>query len=403
MSRNRGAGVTSTEPTYIVAYNFRTYCSWCREQDISPRLGSTTVYVTLRKLQGIRSEPKVKFIGEWADRDDTDAILSRLAELGAVNVDTGDTVEQMVSAIVERIRRMGQPTAAQLASILQGIAQTAQGDYAGEPAGERARRLVDTFRNAVPVTLPRLPPSEPPGRALPPPTRDGESLVYLLDGPRAGSVIPMWDTHDIWMIPASYDVSLQPTPPVVYSITTANSCTLIQLLGTHDFTPGVCDTSVRVGFSGLTEDYPDALHRSARAILDSGVPEWGRAARWASAAGTWNGGNYQTYTTYPENTPRRYWWQRGLDTTAPPTPTPTPSQNDLRPVQANERDWPSPDYSSDYGTTCAHICGGDHECEARAVAQFRYRIPTGGWRGMPVCATCYDAETAAVAAAEIDK
>ena len=215
--------MTSTETTYIVAYDYRAYCAWCREQGIRPRLDNTTVYGALHNLQGVRSEPRVKFIGEWADRDDVDAILSRLAELGAVNADTGDTVEQMVSAIVERIRRMGQPTAAQLASTLQGSAQTVQGDYAGEPAGERARRLTDTLRNAVPVLRPRLPPSESPGRALPPPTRDGESLVYLLDGPRAGSVIPMWDTYDRWMIPASYDASLQPTPPVVYSITTTNS------------------------------------------------------------------------------------------------------------------------------------------------------------------------------------
>ena len=387
-----------TEPTYIVAYNYRAYCSWCKDQNISPRLGYTTVYVTTRKLRGIPSGIKVRFVGEWTDRADADKILERLADLGAVNVDTGDTVEQMVAAIVEAIRRAG-------LSVAEAVRTT-------QAVRERAQARLETFRNTMPVTLPRPGSTEPPERVPVPPARTGESPVYLLDGPRAHEIINLPDAYDVLMVPAPYEplelFQLIPGPPpepaprdtVVYRITTVVSCALIQRLGMHGFVPGVCDVSIRIGFSGSTDTYAEMLDRSTRTILNSLVPEWGTAARWVSAAGVWNDGAYRTYTNYREDAARRYWWQSGPASRPPaaPTPTRTSPQDVLRPVQANERDWPRPDSSVDYGMTCAHICGGDHTCEARASTYFSYRIPTGGSRSMPVCRTCHDAETAAIAA-----
>jgi hypothetical protein len=44
--------------------------------------------------------------------------------------------------------------------------------------------------------------------------------------------------------------------------------------------------------------------------------------------------------------------------------------------------------------TCAHVCGGDadHVCEARAVTNLSFTLPTGGQRRMPVCQACYTSE-----------
>jgi hypothetical protein len=44
--------------------------------------------------------------------------------------------------------------------------------------------------------------------------------------------------------------------------------------------------------------------------------------------------------------------------------------------------------------TCAHVCGGDaaHVCEARAVTNLSFTLPTGAQHRMPVCQACYTSE-----------
>lgn len=59
-------------------------------------------------------------------------------------------------------------------------------------------------------------------------------------------------------------------------------------------------------------------------------------------------------------------------------------------IMSGDVDWPA----DSYGFTCAHVCGGDsdHVCDARAVTNITYKLPTGGRRRMPVCGPCCDAE-----------
>lgn len=71
-----------------------------------------------------------------------------------------------------------------------------------------------------------------------------------------------------------------------------------------------------------------------------------------------------------------------------------------RPYAVAELNWPSPDQSMSYGSTCAHICGDNHRCDARATRSLTYAIPSGGTRTMPVCAPCYEAEQRAAQAEE---
>lgn len=63
------------------------------------------------------------------------------------------------------------------------------------------------------------------------------------------------------------------------------------------------------------------------------------------------------------------------------------------PIFASDMDWPAPD-----GAVCAHVCGPnpDHRCDARAMIHLKHKLPSGGVRQLPLCAPCYDAETAAL-------
>jgi hypothetical protein len=61
------------------------------------------------------------------------------------------------------------------------------------------------------------------------------------------------------------------------------------------------------------------------------------------------------------------------------------------PIETADADWPA------QGSTCAHVCGGnpDHACDARATTRLTYTLPSGGTRSMPICAPCFESETAA--------
>lgn len=60
------------------------------------------------------------------------------------------------------------------------------------------------------------------------------------------------------------------------------------------------------------------------------------------------------------------------------------------PLNDADANWPD-----DASRVCAHICGGDHECDARAATSLKYELPSGGTRSMPICGPCYTSETAA--------
>lgn len=59
------------------------------------------------------------------------------------------------------------------------------------------------------------------------------------------------------------------------------------------------------------------------------------------------------------------------------------------PLSESDANWPD-----DASQVCAHICGGDHECDVRATTSLTYALPSGGKRTMPMCATCKAAEVA---------
>lgn len=63
------------------------------------------------------------------------------------------------------------------------------------------------------------------------------------------------------------------------------------------------------------------------------------------------------------------------------------------PLEDSDANWPD-----DNSNVCAHVCGGDHQCDVRATAQLTYELPSGGLRTMPLCQPCHTAECAAVVA-----
>lgn len=65
-----------------------------------------------------------------------------------------------------------------------------------------------------------------------------------------------------------------------------------------------------------------------------------------------------------------------------------------QPLEDSDANWPA-----DNSNVCAHVCGGDHQCDVRATAQLTYELPSGGLRTMPLCQTCHAAECAAAVVA----
>lgn len=79
---------------------------------------------------------------------------------------------------------------------------------------------------------------------------------------------------------------------------------------------------------------------------------------------------------------------RRLLSLVPETPFAEPdvqSAADADAVMYSARNWPG----NSYGSTCAHVCAGEHICDVRASVDMTYSLPTGGRRVMPLCNTCY--------------
>jgi hypothetical protein len=61
-----------------------------------------------------------------------------------------------------------------------------------------------------------------------------------------------------------------------------------------------------------------------------------------------------------------------------------------QPLTDADANWPA-----DASKVCAHICGGDHECDTRATGRLTYNLPSGGTRAMPICGPCHESEAPA--------
>lgn len=422
-----------TEHCFIVAYNYRVFRDYCRERGLSHAQAAQEglIYATLPKLRDRGcvggSDVKVKFIGEWADRADARQILNRLTALDAVNVDTGRPVAEMVTGALEAVAEAAREPARTLPALSRSMEslyggspgltyqqvyeRVTQGAYAGESAGNRVRRLVnESLANETVL------------HTFVPPMPEGCSPVYLLDGPRQDAIYPVPERFDVFMLPClpeefplahawyvsgvedAYEaLRNQVLPsPAQYTIISTAACQVMASVGCHAYDPELCAVHIRLGLSGSTNDLSALINRAGQRILDALAPGWERLMPdRPQRPGQPGASQTGRYLTYGNDTPDSIYIYR-LAMQARPADMPLPVFGLPRPVSVDPDDqanWPSPDRSSDYGLTCAHICGGDdHVCAARAATSIVFRIPSGGQRSMPVCGPCYQAETAALAA-----
>lgn len=392
-----------SELTYVVAYNYRIYRQWCQEQHIRPIADRvTTQYATVDKLRiAPASGPdyviKALFIGEWVDRNDGHLILEWLGRLGAINADTGRPVTEMITAALEAVREQGQ---AVIRSLQAAQRSRPLGDDRGDVVGRPGIALRCPCDGCAAQRARMAPRSEVP--SMP----GGHVPVYLLDGARQDQVYPMlpgWQTlvvpnpldNIVFLRPVADPAELsRPLQHPYYRVTTVSACLLMGAMGLHDYDQDVCAQEIRLGMSGSQADYSVLLQRARKRILNTLAPGWERLmyspllSRPPEVPPTMQ---YPTYTyDYVEHA---FGWRTAPTSQALPR---------LVNVGSSDENWPNPNSSMDYGVTCAHICGDDHRCEARAATSIVYKIPSGGVRSMPVCGVCYAAETAAIAAQEVE-
>jgi hypothetical protein len=242
-----------------------------------------------------------------------------------------------------------------------------------ETASDRVAELLEQYGTRVPQPFRSCPcagcvearRAAGPPSGLPPCGPD-ESHVYLLDGPHADTVVSVGTGCRVWAV-----LSLTGTT-TAYMITETSVCDIMGM--GHPVIAGFCGRTVRTGQCGGST--PLRLGMGGERVLDALMPEW-RSLVPSEYQGTLQqvvppGG----YVRFP----------------VPDTTVPVAQTRENGWLSRSELNWPSPDRSAEYGTTCAHICGGDHECEARASTSITFDIPSGGKRSMPVCTTCYDAE-----------
>lgn len=428
-------------PIYVLAPTWRAHRTACRAHDLNPRqhlFCPEAVYLSgLEKLEAVSPEWHIRVLlaDGWKGHRHARALWDRLIDLEAdVYGAPGRRLSSLgwpwpeetdTTARAEQALSRGAPFSA----FTQAMGQAME---AAGRSGETAQARVEALIHAAYSSERRCPCRACTTRlqhttaARPLPALGaGMAYVYCLDGPLAGEVRTVPSTFGtlIWREAHYRELSVFPTErepvdPVyyvdhTYHIEMMRACDLVGFItGSHPSAPELCNTTVRVAAECnpprqlLLTPRPDGTDLALRAA-DALVPRWRDQSspprnsavreeliRQRVEFSTWpvlpHANSWSVMSPFAADLPRR---------------EPSPAQLEARRVEAEERtaqpyrpyeagelNWPSPDRSVDYGSTCAHICGDDHRCDARATTSITYTIPSGGKRTMPVCAPCYAAE-----------
>jgi hypothetical protein len=74
--------VSTTDPLFVVAYNYNAFVKWCRAKGHAPH-GGAVVYVRgADTLKGLRSDVRFLFLYGWQERSDSRAIFNRYLIIG---------------------------------------------------------------------------------------------------------------------------------------------------------------------------------------------------------------------------------------------------------------------------------------------------------------------------------
>lgn len=75
--------MSTTDPLYVVALNYRQFLDWCRRKGHNPnRRPSTVVYVRdAKRLMGLHNV-RIVFVQNWEDREDWREIYNRALIVG---------------------------------------------------------------------------------------------------------------------------------------------------------------------------------------------------------------------------------------------------------------------------------------------------------------------------------
>lgn len=393
---------------YVLAPSYIRFRGWCRERH---RRTSEAVYVHHpSKIEGIPIGSTVATVEGWTEGRHARTLWTSLCAQEALAYEIMNRPLSHVPWPWPGDPDFADREAARRREVVQERIRDAAS--ALMPAQEAARTTSNVMRELM-ETFSRAGVIRPEVIRTPLPTLvPGQVHAYLVNGPNAGQTLAVDPDARFWntlspgsRVTYSFNTGLgESQRSSLYEITTYclacdTVCGLMSTIGHTHPHGGLCAHRVYVGYVGIV---PTPTRDMVQRALDALLTGWRGALNYPSTA-----------VRAPRATPRHELHQYtaeyrtveylpvgytasalGTVNTSPAEDEPdTPDENGYyRPLSSRELNWTDWDESEDGTTVCAHVCGGDHQCDARATTTMEFKLPTGGLRRMPVCPTCLDAE-----------
>lgn len=74
--------MSTTDPLYVVARNYRQFLDWCQRKGHDPNSRAFRYVRDVKVLMGPRHSVRIIFVGNWRDRVDAVAIYNRALVIG---------------------------------------------------------------------------------------------------------------------------------------------------------------------------------------------------------------------------------------------------------------------------------------------------------------------------------